>query len=77
MRWNWHDKSDGNFSFVVYRVARQKGAWVIYVQADYVDEPAVQLYTQLGEREDVLHFDIPVLIDASSALEKPLLRQNL
>lgn len=41
-------------------VARQRDAWVIYVQADYVDEPAVQLYTKLGEREDVLHFDIPV-----------------
>ena len=39
-------------------VARQIGAWVIYVQADYGDEPAVALYTKLGEREDVMHFDI-------------------
>lgn len=44
-------------------IARQRGVWVIYVQADYVDEPAVQLYTKLGEREDVMHFDIPVLND--------------
>ena len=41
-------------------IAEQRGAWVIFVQADYVDEPAVQLYTKLGVREDVLHFDIPV-----------------
>nr|QHW10856.1 AAC(3')-I [Citrobacter pasteurii] len=36
------------------------GAYVIFVQADYVDEPAVALYTKLGAREDVLHFDIGV-----------------
>lgn len=41
-------------------IARDKGAWVIYVQADYEDEPAVKLYTKLGIREDVLHFDIPI-----------------
>lgn len=41
-------------------IAREAGAWVIYVQADYGDEPAVALYTKLGEREDVLHFDIRV-----------------
>jgi len=35
--------------------------WVIFVQADYMDEPAVQLYTKLGIREEVLHFDIPVI----------------
>ena len=41
-------------------IARAAGAWVIYVQADYVDPPAIALYTKLGVREDVLHFDIPV-----------------
>lgn len=41
-------------------VAKARGAWVIYVQADLVDAPAVALYTKLGTREDVLHFDIPV-----------------
>jgi aminoglycoside 3-N-acetyltransferase I len=41
-------------------IAKQKGAWVIYVQADPPDEPAVALYTKLGTREDVYHFDIPV-----------------
>jgi aminoglycoside 3-N-acetyltransferase I len=41
-------------------IARTAGAWVIYVQADYGDPPAIALYEKLGEREDVLHFDIPV-----------------
>lgn len=39
-------------------IGREARAWVIYVQADYGDEPAVALYTKLGEREDVMHFDI-------------------
>jgi aminoglycoside 3-N-acetyltransferase I len=39
-------------------IARSIDAWVVYVQADYRDPPAVALYTKLGEREDVLHFDI-------------------
>lgn len=34
------------------------GAYVIFVQADLGDDPAIALYTQLGTREDVLHFDI-------------------
>jgi aminoglycoside 3-N-acetyltransferase I len=41
-------------------IARQRGAWVIYVQADYGDDPAIALYTKLGAREDVMHFDISV-----------------
>ena len=39
-------------------IAVLRGAWVIYVQADYGDEPAIALYTKLGRREDVMHFDI-------------------
>lgn len=42
-------------------IARDCGAWVIYVQADYGDDPAVALYTGLGTREDVMHFDLPVV----------------
>ncbi len=38
--------------------ARRLGAWVVFVQADKVDEPAVKLYESLGVREEVLHFDI-------------------
>lgn len=41
-------------------IARDAGAWVIFVQADPGDDPAIALYTRLGAREDVLHFDIPV-----------------
>lgn len=39
-------------------IAREAGGWVIFVQADYGDDPAVALYTKLGAREDVMHFDI-------------------
>ena len=31
---------------------------MIYVEPDYGDEPAAALYTKLGRREDVMHFDI-------------------
>jgi aminoglycoside 3-N-acetyltransferase I len=40
------------------RIAISRGAYVIFVQADHGDDPAVALYTRLGAREDVLHFDI-------------------
>lgn len=39
-------------------LAHEMGAWVIFVQADHGDDPAIALYTKLGTREDVLHFDI-------------------
>ena len=42
------------------RIAAVRGAYVIFVQADRADGPAVALYSKLGAREDVLHFDIPV-----------------
>jgi aminoglycoside 3-N-acetyltransferase I len=41
-------------------IAARRGAWVIYVQADYGDDPAIALYEKLGVREDVMHFDIEV-----------------
>ncbi|WP_072396620.1 AAC(3)-I family aminoglycoside N-acetyltransferase [Hyphomicrobium sp. CS1GBMeth3] len=41
-------------------IAHARGAYVIFVQADLVDDPAITLYTKLGLREDVLHFDISV-----------------
>jgi aminoglycoside 3-N-acetyltransferase I len=40
------------------QVAVKRGAYVIFVQADHGDEAAIALYTKLGTREDVLHFDI-------------------
>jgi aminoglycoside 3-N-acetyltransferase I len=42
------------------QVAAERGAYVIYVQADLQDDPAIALYAKVGTREDVLHFDIPV-----------------
>ena len=47
----------------VKAIACDKGAWVIFVQADPPDEPAVALYDKLGTREEVLHFDISVSAD--------------
>lgn len=46
-------------------IAAARGAYVIFVQADTGEEdrPAIELYTKLGTREDVLHFDIPVVDD--------------
>jgi len=41
-------------------IAAERGAWVIFVQADPPDAPAICLYEKLGVREEVLHFDIPV-----------------
>jgi aminoglycoside 3-N-acetyltransferase I len=41
-------------------IATRRGAWVIYVQADYGDEPAIALYEKFGDREAVLHFDIRI-----------------
>lgn len=43
-------------------IARERGAYVIFVQADtgVDDAPAIALYEKLGQREEVLHFDIEV-----------------
>jgi aminoglycoside 3-N-acetyltransferase I len=41
-------------------IAAERGAWVVYVQADHGDDPAIALYEKLGVREEVLHFDIKV-----------------
>ena len=38
--------------------AAERNIHIIFVQADYADGPAVALYTKLGTREDVMHFDI-------------------
>lgn len=42
------------------KIAAQRGVYVIFVQADLVDGPAIALYSKLGTREDVLHFDIAI-----------------
>jgi aminoglycoside 3-N-acetyltransferase I len=40
------------------KLATARGIYVMFVQADHGDESAIALYTKLGVREDVLHFDI-------------------
>lgn len=41
-------------------IGLERGAYVIFVQADtgVEDAPAIALYEKLGQREEVLHFDI-------------------
>jgi aminoglycoside 3-N-acetyltransferase I len=50
-------------------IAAKRRAYVIFVQADtgIEDEPAIALYTKLGRREDVLHFDIAVQGESDAA----------
>lgn len=42
------------------KIAKQIGAYVIYVQANPEDVPAVKLYESLGIKEEVFYFDIPI-----------------
>jgi len=42
------------------RIAAVRGAYVIFVQADLGDTPAIALYTKLGTPEVALHFDIMI-----------------
>ncbi len=44
----------------VRALGKERGAWVVFVQADQGDTPPIELYSKLGVREDVHHFDIPV-----------------
>nr|WP_281269172.1 hypothetical protein [Thiocapsa rosea] len=47
-------------------MAAELGARVVFVQADRTDDAAIALYSGVGRREDVLHFDLPVA-DSSGA----------
>jgi aminoglycoside 3-N-acetyltransferase I len=49
------------------QIAVARAAYVIFVQADIEDDPAIALYTKLGIREDVLHFDIAVAVSDDDA----------
>ncbi|GAB5560997.1 MAG: hypothetical protein SynsKO_26440 [Synoicihabitans sp.] len=42
------------------KTAQARGAFVVFVQADQGDDPAISLYSKLGKREEVLHFDFAV-----------------
>jgi aminoglycoside 3-N-acetyltransferase I len=51
----------GIASTLIQRLRQIAGAchaWIIFVQADPADEPAMKLYMSIGQREDVCHFDI-------------------
>ena len=41
-------------------IAAARGVYLIFVQADQGDEPPIALYSKLGTREDILHFDIAI-----------------
>jgi aminoglycoside 3-N-acetyltransferase I len=41
-------------------IAAERNAYVIFVQADLGDGPAIALYESLGTKETALHFDIEV-----------------
>lgn len=43
-------------------IAYSRGGWVVFVQADTDedDAAAIALYSSLGTREEVMHFDLPV-----------------
>jgi aminoglycoside 3-N-acetyltransferase I len=41
-------------------LAARRKAYVIFVQADKADTPAIRLYESLGTKEEVLQFDIAV-----------------
>ena len=49
------------------RIGRSRGAYVIFVQADHGDDAAIALYTKLGVREDVTHFDIATAVSVRSS----------
>jgi aminoglycoside 3-N-acetyltransferase I len=42
------------------RIAAERNAYVIFVQADPADGPAIALYESLGRKETAHHFDIEV-----------------
>jgi aminoglycoside 3-N-acetyltransferase I len=42
------------------KIAAERNAYVIFVQADLADGPAIALYESLGRKETAHHFDIEV-----------------
>jgi aminoglycoside 3-N-acetyltransferase I len=42
------------------RIASERNVYVIFVQADLMDGPAIALYESFGTKETVHHFDIEV-----------------
>ena len=54
-------------------IAAARGAYVLFGQADtgVEDQPAIALYSRLGTRSEVLHFDIGVKGAAPTATPDP------
>ena len=48
-------------------IAADRGAHVIFIQAELGDEPAIALYSKLGTREDIVSFNIAVDQEKSSS----------
>jgi aminoglycoside 3-N-acetyltransferase I len=48
------------------RLAKERNAYVIFVQADETDTVAIQLYESLGSKDDVYHFDFTVDLCSSN-----------
>jgi aminoglycoside 3-N-acetyltransferase I len=48
------------------RLAKERNAYVIFVQADKTDAVAIRLYESLGSKQDVYHFDITVDLCSSN-----------
>lgn len=42
------------------KIAAARAAYVVFVQADIDDAPAIALYTKMGVRENIAHFDIRI-----------------
>jgi aminoglycoside 3-N-acetyltransferase I len=52
------------------RIASEREAYVIFVQADLQDAPAIALYDSLGAKETAHHFDIEVTARAPKGAPK-------
>lgn len=54
-----------NLISTLCKEARNLDAYVVFVQADFGDDPAIALYESLGKKEDILHFDINPKFDVN------------
>ncbi len=53
------------------RIAAERTVYVIFVQADLEDDPAIALYDSLGTKETAHHFDIAVRTAEGVATARP------
>jgi ribosomal protein S18 acetylase RimI-like enzyme len=58
------------------RIGPSRGAHVIFVQADHGDDAAIALYTKLGVRQDVMHFDIATATSVQPSMARPALTKK-